>query len=287
MATQLAEDTQFGAERATLSVVAGEEQTEARDYEYEARAQGWKPPEEYKGNASAALTAEEFVKRGEEMGPILKAQNRELLKKLDMLERKMKKVEKSEQRAYENALASLRAQQEEAVETGDIAAHREISKQLDTLKDEIKADGADLVGGENPAEQWEAFVEGNSWYEKADLASASETEIEARLFADRLMKKWAREGKDNEMIPSDFFAAVTKEVDAKFPQLKAKALRPKPASAVAGVTRAGLGGKTQTGANLPADARTQATRFHAQGVYGKKTLAEALDAYARSYDWNS
>lgn len=265
---------------------ANDEQT-PRDFETEARSHGWTDAEAFKGDPERWVDAETFVKRADEVLPLLKKRDEANRRKIADLEKMVKRLIKSEQGAYTSALSDLQARQAEAVELNDAATNSALTKEIVALEKKIEADNPSLVGGEDPAEQFDAFREANPWYDKAALGSASETEIEARLFADRLAQKWAREGKDNELSPSEFFAQVAEATEAKFPLLKTKTLRPKPASAVAAVTPRGVGGKQQTGANLPADARTQAIRFHAQGVYGKKTQAEALDAYAKSYDWTA
>jgi hypothetical protein len=263
-----------------------EQQTEVRDYEAEARAQGWRPKEEFRGNPDAWTDAETFVKRADEVLPLIKKQNAHLKREIDDLKKLVRKVTASERASHTNALAEIRAQMEEAVETGDVAAFKKLDAKADKLRSDIVEDTPGLVHGEDPQEAFDSFRETNSWYDKANLASASETEIEARLFADRLADKYAKQGLQDTMAPSEFFAKIADETETKFPLLKARAARAKPASDVAGVTRPGAGSKAKTGANLPADARAQATRFHAQGVYGKKTLSEALDAYAKSFDWS-
>lgn len=279
MATQLA-DTQPQEVETT-------EQSQSRDYVAEAREIGWLPLEEFKGDPSKHVDAETFVRRGEEVLPLVKKQNATLRREIDDLKKLVKRLEKSEQNAYNAALADLRAKQEEAVETGDLDQFRETSKKIDALKEDIREE-VGLVKGEDPIEQEELFIEANPWYAKGALASASEVEVLARLFADRTARKWAREGLADTMAPSEFFAKVAEVTEREFPQLKAKSPRVKPPSDVAGVTAAGSGSKAKTGANLPLDAKAQAKRFYEQGVYKKaKSLTEALDIYAKDYDWSN
>src|SRR3990167_3523430 len=90
---------------------------------------GWRPKEEYKGDPEKFVSAEEFVKRGENIMPILKANNAKLLesnKKMsgDITELKQtlsemgEMLSSSEKRAYDKAIADIEAQQRQAVEDG-------------------------------------------------------------------------------------------------------------------------------------------------------------------------
>lgn len=285
MATQFADaGTAIPGENAPTEIDT-QSQPEARDYEAEARAQGWRPKEEFKGNPDAWTDAETFVRRADEVLPLVKKQNANLKREIDDLRKMIRKVTRSEREAHSNALAEIRAQMEEAVETGDVAAFKKLDAKADQLRKDIADDTPGMVHGEDPQEAFDTFRESNSWYDKANLASASETEIEARLYADRLADKYVKQGLQDSLSPTEFFAKIAEDTEAKFPNLKSKAPRQKPPSDVAGVTRPGLNSKAKTGANLPADARAQATRFFNNGVIKAKSLTEALDKYASSYDW--
>lgn len=279
MATQLAE-----APEALEEPQTGNDNAEAqpeRDYEAEARRLGWKSPEEFEEGKRPPVirTAQEFVEHSD---LALKAREVAALRAdLEKTKRLVKRVMASEQKAYVNALADLEARQEAAVETGDIAEHRRLKGEIEKVREEIVGDTATDVHGEDPREQYDTFRDANSWYDKANLASASEVEIEARLYADRLAEQWVRAGKDKETPPSEFFAGIAEAVEAKFPTLKNKAVRPKLASDVAGVTRPGAG-KGKTGAHLPSEAKETVRRYMRQGIY-KGTFEEACNAFAKDY----
>lgn len=281
MATQLKEETPPEAPENNDN---DESQTQTRDYEAEARAQGWRPQEEFKGDKERWVDAETFVKRAEEVLPLIKHQNQNLKRQLEILERQVKKLTRAEQVAFDAGVESVKARMREAVETGDVDAFDKLSERLDKLNKE--AAEASPTQAEDPTEAFDAFRESNPWYDKANLASASEVEIEARLFADRLADKYAAQGLQKKLSPSEFFERISKETAEKFPLLKAKPQRQKPPSDVAGVTRTGAGSKARTGANLPADAKHQAERFWKQGVIRAENLPEALDKFAKSYQWD-
>lgn len=276
-----------GAEPQIQADGDAEPQSQPRDYESEARQLGWRPLEEFKGDPSKHVDEETFVRRADEIMPLLKKKDQAQRREIDDLKKQVKRLTRAEQNAYESALADLRNQQREAVQTGDIREFDRISERIDKVSEDIKADVDDLPGGEDPREVFDTFRESHTWYDKAELGSASEIEVNGRLYADRLAQKWAAQGMDKTMKPSEFFAKVAEAVEDKYPLLRSRASRPKPVSDVAGPTRIGGGSKTKTGANLPPDAKAQATRFYNQGVIKGASLSEALDKYAKNYDWTA
>lgn len=290
MATQLKEPEPIVEESRTSETAPPVAEAEERDYEAEARGRGWKPPEEFgegEPRPRKFKTAEEFIRDGEEELPLVKKQVAQLRREREEDRKLIKRLVRSEQNAFQNALAEIRREMEQAVETGDVATFKALDERADQIRKDMAGDAATPdTHGEDPNEQYDAFREANPWYDKANLASATETEIEARLHADRLADKYARQGLMKELAPSEFFAKIAEETEAKFPLLKAKALRPKPASDVAGVTRTAPNKSAKTGANLPAEAKQQAKRFFDQGIIKADNLNAAYDKYAQSYDWN-
>lgn len=279
MATQLKEPDQID------DTGVDEPQTQERDYEAEARVRGWRPPEEFAGKGEP-LDAKSFLERGEERDGLAQATVKQQNKRISILESMLKKVQKSEQRAYENALADLKRQQEDAVATGDIAAFRTLDADAEKLRKDMTSDTPNH--GEDPDEKYDDFREANPWYDKANLASASEAEVEARLFADRLADRLIRQGVQNTLSPTAFFERIASETEANFPTLRSKSPRTKPASDVAGVTRTGAARNARTGANLPPEAKSAAERYMRQkiGAFGKcTTKAEAHELFARDFDW--
>jgi hypothetical protein len=51
---------------------------QARDFDAEAREHGWRPKDEFPGDAAKWVDAETFMKRADEVMPLLKAQNARL-----------------------------------------------------------------------------------------------------------------------------------------------------------------------------------------------------------------
>lgn len=107
-------------------------ETEAR-----ARAMGWHPLEDFKGDPERWTDAAAFIARGEEHLPILRDQNRRLADKVSRLEGEVSNLTKnsteqleairdltslakrSNEQGYQRALAEEKAKRREAVQNGD------------------------------------------------------------------------------------------------------------------------------------------------------------------------
>lgn len=273
-------------------------ETQTRDFETEAREHGWRPKEDFKGDDAHWVDAEEFMKRADNMMPLLKATNARLKRELDAIKKDLKLAtthfEGAEKRAYDKALVDLEKQHTEAVEAGDVKAANAAAKEMRELKpietndwatgktqDQIKQEATEALS---------EFRDDNSWYDRANLASASELDINARLFFDRMCDK--NIAQTQEMPPAEFFAMIRDMTLEKFPQLNAKAAREKPTSAVSGTTGGRPRGASKSWDSLPENAKGQFQRFINRGLLGvkptgdkDKDLAAAKAYYARTFDW--
>lgn len=162
------------------------------EIEQEARGMGWVPQDKFKGNPDHWVDAEEFVKRGQTLMPILASNNRrmkeELLsrdQKIDTLEQTLARttqaMERLEQhytaankRAVENAKAQLKEELKQAREDRDVDAEFEI---LDKIKDVDKLQEELDKKPEEPAPKKDepkptlspevtAWMAENDWYNK-------------------------------------------------------------------------------------------------------------------------
>jgi len=245
-----------------------------RDYEGEARKMGWSPPEEFKGDPAKHVDAETFVKRGEEMMPFLKAQNKKLLARLDQAERTAKQAaeffSKAEQRAYERAVAEIRAEQEAAVESGDVAAHRAAADKLDKLD---KPSAPTATEGIKPEDAQEALIDwrrDNKWFGSNQLMTDY-----AEIEADRMLKAGMMPGPEH-------LAKIREKVMAKFPEeFEDKGGEPEQRrrSAVDGgnIIPPRRGGKTFN--DLPSEAKMACDRFIKAGYVKDR------ETYVKNYQW--
>lgn len=263
-----------------------------RDFEAEAREHGWTPESEFKGDPKRFIDAETFMKRADEMMPLLKADKARLKRELDAIRKDLKRANThyagAEERAYKRALSDIEAKIEAAVETGDVAAAKTAMKEMADLSPEDAT--APKHTKEEAQEALDDFREEHPWYDRANLSSASEIDINGRLFFDRMVDKHIDKTKD--MAPADFFAFVTDLTLDKYPQLKAKAARQKPTSAVEGASPGPRRGMAKSWDNLPPGAKRQYERFIGRGLLGVKPSGDsekdteaARKYYARSHDW--
>lgn len=275
-----------------------EQQTGPRDFETEAREHGWVPEDEFKGDKARWVDAETFMKRADEMMPLLKATNARQKREIEQLKKDLKRfsshMEGVEKRAYERAMADLEAKHTQAVEAGDVKAAAEAVKEMRDLKPAAEAGyGADKSPEEVRAEAEEAldaFRESNPWYDRANLANADEVSINARLYFDRMIDKHIAQTKH--MAPADFFSFIDGLTKEKYPQLTNKTPRAKPLSPVEGATAGRGRGASKSWDNLPDAAKRQYERFINRGLLGvkstgdkEKDLAASRAYYAKTHDW--
>jgi hypothetical protein len=110
--------------------------------EVQARELGWSPKEEFKGDPERWIDAETFVKRGEELMPILKANNRKLLGEVMSLKEAVKASQDSISALKEfNSKINIREAKEtkkvlveqlkEARSDGDVETELKLTKEID------------------------------------------------------------------------------------------------------------------------------------------------------------
>ena len=147
----------------------GVEVEDNRNYEAEARDMGWVPREEYRGKEENWRDAEDFVKRGETILPIVTAQNKKLRsemekrevdwqQRLDRLERANTAAVEAQKKQHESELTRIKEEQRIAAETGDFERYDSLDKQRDDL---VK----NPPGGETTSDPQAAWVAKNPWYQ--------------------------------------------------------------------------------------------------------------------------
>lgn len=248
------------------------------DYEAEASRLGWKPLDDFSGDPSRHVDAKTFYERGQELMPLLKAQNKTLSKRLDAAEKSAKQAaeyfSKAEERAYARAIADIRAAQEAAVESGDLEAHRAASAKLDKLEAPQKQAKADTITPEQRAEDLADWNIDNKWYA---------TNEAARTYADAQADLiYAKKG-EGEFLTREDLDAVAAKVKAKFSDkfpedFGGEASKPK-RSAVEGV---GARSTTQRGKSfndLPPEAQRACDKWVKSGTI------KSREDYVKSYPW--
>lgn len=164
-----------------------------RDYEAEARQQGWVPKEDYK-NPEKWVDAKTFVERGEIFRPALNAKYKEAENKLAEFERKFaeqeaaiernnKIAERMMEKAREDALEKLRAEQRIAFEQGDDARYNELDKRRDKLAEEFRIEPVKKIEVQAPDPYVSKFQQDNPWYNQDLVLTNMANAIDASLIA--------------------------------------------------------------------------------------------------------
>lgn len=221
-----------------------------------ARTLGWRPKEEFKGDESRWIDAETFVRRGEDVLPILKANNRQMEKALAARDSELSKVKatlerfaehhnKTEQRAYERALRELKGDIAQAAAAGDVQGVLDKTEELSELQAEAKAKPAAQDAPQEPPE-FTAWKADNPWFGKDKALTAATAALGEELVG---------EGYTG--------AALIKEVDkrlrAEFPNKFENPARRQAATVEGGGAPPRKAGKTYS--DLPPDAKAACDDF--------------------------
>lgn len=249
-----------------------QQQVEAR-----ARAMGWTSKDEFKGDPSKWRDAAEFVERGENLLPLVKAQNKRLEREVAELKQTTREfaehLSKTEQRAYDRAMADLKQQRKEALAAGDGEAFEKVDEAIDKLKTDAAAKAAKHAekkddGGADPVyTEWESR---NPWLKDSELSDYAE-------FAAQKLRAGGERA-----TGAEFLDLVAQKVKAQFP---AKFTNPRreTAQAVEGAAPARRsGGKAY--ADMPAEARAACDRMAKNGFAGdEKAQAKFKADYVKQY----
>lgn len=283
VAAQAADDQT--AQAAVEAAVSSQEAEKApeRDWEAEARVSGWVPEEEFKGDKRPAkfLSAEEFVRRGEEITPFIKRENQRLKEELEA-ERKataerfarMEKMQaetlKRQADAHKAELDRIKAQKREAAAAGDVKEFDRLEAAQADL--EKKAPKADAPPPEVPPALLK-FKEANPWYE---------TDSDLTDFALAVSQRLAQ---DNPAITLEdnlrqTVERVKKAFPHKFEEGKKETTKPAAnghAAVDGGSSFPAAKVKSGPGSKLNAEEKSQAEKDVAAGLY------KSVDEWATVY----
>lgn len=268
----VAEDQNKGADAGSEDADEAQKQVEAR-----ARSMGWTSKDEFKGDPAKWRDAGEFVERGENLLPLVKAQNKRLEREVAELKQTTKEfaehLSKTEQRAYDRAMADLKQQRKEALAAGDGEAFEKADEAMDQLKRDAAAKAAKHAekkddGGADPVyTEWEAR---NTWLKDAELSDYAE-------FAAQKLR-----ASGEKATGAEFLDLVAQKVKAQFPT-KFTNPRRETAQAVEGAAPGRRsGGKSY--ADMPAEARAACDRMAKNGFAGNEEAAKKFkEQYVKQY----
>ena len=139
--------------------------------EKRARRGGWRPKDEWKGNAKDWIDADEFNKNGDRIASKLHSkidhQSEQLTKQQNMIKELIKAQGSMQKKANEKALANLKADRREAIELGDADAVDTLDEQIEDVKQENKAIDANEPKADEPridVEVSDWVSENSSWF---------------------------------------------------------------------------------------------------------------------------
>jgi hypothetical protein len=266
------------AENQNTNVDTGEKGADDAQQQIEARARamGWTEKSEFKGDPAKWRDAAEFVERGENLLPLVKAQNKRLEREVAELKQTTRELgdylSKTEQRAYDRALADLKQQRKEALAAGDGDAFDKADEQIEQLKSDAAAKAAKRAekkdDGPDPVyAEWESR---NAWLKDTELSEYAE-------FAAQKLR-----ASGEKATGAEFLDMVAERVKKQFP---AKFTNPRreSAQAVEGAAPAARrGGKSY--ADMPAEARAACDRMAKNGFGGdEKAMAKFKADYVKQY----
>jgi hypothetical protein len=176
-------------------------------------------------------------------------------------------MSKTDQRAYDRALATLKEQRKEAIAAGDGDTFEKVDEAIADLKKDAEAKAAKAAPkapGDDPVySEWEAR---QTWLKDPDMAEYGE------FAAQKLRANGETAG------PAEFLELVTKKVKAQFPDKFTNPRRESAASVEGAAPAARKGGKGY--ADMPADARAACDRMAKNGFGGD---VKAMDEFKKNY----
>jgi len=269
-----------------------EEQTNPKDdVESRARNMGWADEESFRGSPDLWVSAEEFVRRGENEIPIMRERLRAMDSNLNKsnlersrLEGKIDSLTRSQvdlanslsKAAYERARKEIEAEKRDAAENGDLDRFDRAQSKIDDLDTAVEKvqppepPATNQQSGDHP--DFAGWVSQNPWYND-DYEMSSEAD---RYGAFMVSKGRATPGRD-------VYDKTTAHIKKKYPEkFGAKPLPAGQASVEAGSGSMGAGNaggaKKRSYNGLPADAKAACDMLVAEGILTK-------EQYVKDYEW--
>jgi hypothetical protein len=274
-------------EEKQVSQEEGEKKAEvAPEVLKEARSSGWVPLEEFRDAPEKWVDAETFVRRGNEINPILRKHNAELKRELQATRAEAQEAIQAarEFRAFQKEqferkkvelevqIKNLREAKKDAITNGDGEKAGAIEEAIDTLKDEKAALKAPVTPQISSIPQIDpsltAWIEKNTWYGKSSEDSIERTEMTNALAT-------AVRRKNQELKGQDFLDALDREIDDKFPDWRGKK-KDKNGSPVEGASGAARpsGGRGKSYSDLPPEAKAACDKYVKQKLLTREAYVE-------------
>lgn len=147
------------------------------DVEAQARRMGWRPVEEFKGDKTRWVDANEFVRRGTEELPIMRERLRKSDRQIEDMSKQLReasetlvdlteRTRRAEEAAYKRARRELEEEREQAVQSGDMDRFRRVDKDLADLAPPAPAPQRQPATTTQPAPSNTAHPDAVAWAQR-------------------------------------------------------------------------------------------------------------------------
>lgn len=177
--------------------------------EQQARSSGWKPKDEWDGDASDWVTFKQFNRNGEYLKKIHN-QNRQIKRLDDVVVNLAKQQKKIFDAGYDRAKRELKGALREANKEGDDATAEAIETRIEQLEEQRQADVKVLAPTpqeQQVAPEFEAWVSNNQWFITAPPL---------RGYAEQIGLAYAKAHPDK--TNTEIYTHITGEVKKRFPE---------------------------------------------------------------------
>lgn len=238
------------SEEQEIGVEQEERAPEINPAEEKAKPQGWVPRESFRGDPAKWVDAETFVKRGENILPIVKERLDHVIKENQEIKAAQKEFleyhKKTAEREFNRALQAIEQRKLDAVQEADTDAYQRAQREEREL---LKERPQPTPPANTPPPEFESFVRSNDWYN---------TDPEMKAYADNI---GVFINSTRQLPFADVLREVEKEVKARYPH-KFQNTRREAAPSVERSADMGLPVKNgKAYADLPADAKTACDKF--------------------------
>lgn len=274
--------------------------------EEKAKAQGWKPQEEFGGDPKNFVDAETYVKRGEEILPFMKASNRRLNETVEQLQGRLVEQERINranslaleevQTANREVVVERAEQSVEEIEAAIVDAREanDVQTELKLLRQHAAAVGAVAKAKEKPAPrqqqqqlnggdltktpEFQSFMQANPWWTEDPVMRAASIEIQNQLYSG---------GKITAAMPmAERLTIVADATRAKF-GMKDSGRRGNPSRVEGGGGQGGGNESTAAGksfSDLPEDAKVACDKAGKRlKIGGEGAKYKTIDDWRKSY----
>lgn len=239
--------------------VVDEKAEREKRMEEEARASGWVPLTEWRGDAEDHVSAREFLRVSRIVSPLKRKldeaerRNGEFVKKFGDI---TKQIESEAKAKYEAELNRLNSIKKDAFERADFTAFEAANEEAARIKERIATSVPESVDAQAQNVVFRDWVNSNSWYNNPELQR--EADDKGREIAIRIT------GGTRDMTPFEYqymLSEVAKEFGAKAKPAAPPPVQPARAPAPQGRS------KTRTFNSLNADEKEAFRRFQRMGIY--------------------